>query len=313
MTQIDFRTVVHNSEEAETMFVVLGAAGRTGSLVASTLLAQKKDIRVVVLNAARGQALKDKGAEVVVADVEDRASLERALRGAEGAYVLLPPALSSNQVCVDNDRRAKNLATAIAAAGVGHVVMLSSIGAQHPDGTGPIVGLHEAEATLGALLSAGGRTRAVTFLRPAYFMENWAMALTRVAQCILPTFLIADRAFPMVATGDVGRAAARLLAEGGSGKRIVQLAGPREYSPNDVASALGRIVGRPMAAQQIPAETMASALSASGMMNAEWSRLFQELTVGINTGRVAWEQGCPLWRGETDVEAVLASFLNEAK
>jgi len=58
---------------------------------------------------------------------------------------------------------------------------------------------------------------------------------------------------------------------------------------------------------------MESALSASGMMNAEWSRLFQELTVGINRGRVAWEEGSPLWRGETDVEAVLASLLSEAK
>src|SRR5262245_57459750 len=116
------------------MFVVLGATGNTGNVVASTLLAQGKAVRIVVRSAAKGQVLSDKGADVVVADVEDGAALERALRGAEGAYVLLPPALSSSQVRVDNDRRAKNIAAAIGAAGVGHVVMLSSIGAQHPDG-----------------------------------------------------------------------------------------------------------------------------------------------------------------------------------
>jgi uncharacterized protein YbjT (DUF2867 family) len=291
------------------MFVVLGVTGRTGRVVASTLLAQKKAVRVVVHNDAKGEEWKARGAEVAVADVEDRVALERALRAAESAYVLLPPALSSNQVRADNNRRAQHLAAAIDSAGVGHVVLLSSIGAQHPDGTGPILALHDAEMMLGK----SGGARAVTFLRPAYFMENWAMALQGVAQGVLPTFLLAGRVIPMVATRDVGLAAARLLIEGGKGRRVIQLAGPRDYSPADVAAELGRAVGKPIVAQQVPAETMESALSASGVMNAEWSRLFQELTVGINTGRVAWDEGSPLWRGESHVEAVLASFLSGAK
>jgi uncharacterized protein YbjT (DUF2867 family) len=209
---------------------------------------------------------------------------------------------------VDNDRRAKNIAAAIAAAGVGHVVLLSSMGAQHPDGTGPVLYLHDAEATIGGSLTAAGRTRTVTFLRAAYFMENWAFALQGVAQGIMPTFLHADRAVPMVATRDIGRAAARLLVEGGRGERIIELSGPREYSPNDVAAALGRIVGRAIVAQQHPEEATAAALLAAGM-NPEWSRLFQELTHGINTGRVAWEDGHPSWRGETDVAAVLTALI----
>jgi uncharacterized protein YbjT (DUF2867 family) len=284
------------------MFVVLGATGNTGKVVAETLLAQKKAVRVVLHDAVKGEAWKAGGAEVAVANVEDGASLEKAFDGAEGAYVLLPPALSSSQVRADNDRRAQNLAAAIEAAGVGHVVMLSSVGAQHPDGTGPILYLHDAEATF-------SRTRAaVTFLRAAYFMENWGGALYAVGQGVLPTFLLADKATPMVATRDIGLAAARLLAEGGSGKRVIELAGPREYSPRDVAAALGRIVGKQIVAQQQPEEAMAAALMGAGM-NAEWARLFQELTHGVNTGRVTWEGGHPLWRGETDVEAVLATLV----
>jgi uncharacterized protein YbjT (DUF2867 family) len=275
------------------MFVVLGATGNTGKVVASTLLAQGKAVRVVMhREAGAGQAWREGGADVALADLEDRAALGRAFAGSEGAYVLVPPALHSSQVRVDNDRRAKNIAAAIAAAGVGHVVLLSSMGAQHPDGTGPVLYLHDAEATIGGSLTAAGRTRAVTFLRAAYFMENWALALLGVAQGLLPTFLHADRAVPMVATRDIGRAAARLLVEGGSGARIIELSGPREYSPNDVAAALGRVVGKAIVAQQHPEEATAAALPAAGM-NAEWSRLFQELTHGINTGRVAWEDGHP--------------------
>jgi uncharacterized protein YbjT (DUF2867 family) len=55
------------------------------------------------------------------------------------------------------------------------------------------------------------------------------------------------------------------------------LAGPREYSPRDVAAALARVVGRPIAVQEGPEEAMAPALTGAGM-NAEWARLFQELT-----------------------------------
>jgi uncharacterized protein YbjT (DUF2867 family) len=284
------------------MFVVLGATGNTGKVVAETLLAQKNAIRVVLRDAVKGEAWKARGAEVAIADVEDGAALERAFKGAEGAYVLLPPSYSSRQIRVDNGRRAKTIATAVEAAGVAHIVMLSSIGAQHADGTGPILSIHDAEATF-------SRTRAaVTFLRAAYFMENWGGSLYAVGQGVLPTFLLADKAIPMVATRDIGLAAARLLAERGSGKRVIELAGPREYSPRDVAAALGRIVGKPIVAQQEPEEAMAAALMGAGM-NAEWARLFQALTHGVNTGRVAWDGGHPLWQGATDVETVLVSLV----
>jgi len=284
------------------VFVVLGASGNTGKVVAETLLSEKRSVRVVVRDAAKGRAWKEAGAEVSIADVEDGAALERAFRGAEGAYVLLPPNFSSTQVRADNNRRASTIAAAIEAARVPHVVMLSSIGAQQPDGTGTVLGLRDAEATF-----TRGRA-AATFIRAAYFMENWSRSLFAIAQGVLPTFLRADKEIPLVATRDIGAAAARLLAEGGGGKRIIELAGPREYSPRDVAAALARVVGKPIAVQEAPEEAIAPAMTAAGM-NAEWARLFQELTHGLNSGVVVWEGGHPLWRGETDVEAVLASFV----
>jgi uncharacterized protein YbjT (DUF2867 family) len=286
------------------MFIVLGASGNTGKVVAETLLTQKKKVRVVLRDAAKGQAWKDAGADVAIADVEDAAALKRAFGGAEGAYVLLPPNFSSSLVRVDNNRRASAIAAAVETAGVPHVVLLSSVGAQQADGTGPVLGLRDAEATF-----TRGHA-AVTFVRAAYFMENWGGALYGVAQGVLPTFLLADKAIPMVATRDIGTAVARLLAEGGSGKQVIELAGPREYSPRDVAAALARIVGKPIAAQQAPEEAMVPALMGAGM-NAEWARLFKELTHGLNAGIVVWEGGHPLWRGETDVQTVLSTLIGK--
>ncbi len=286
------------------MFIVLGASGNTGKVVAETLLTQKKKVRVVLRDAAKGKAWKERGADVFIADVEDGAALERAFSGAEGAYVLLPPNFGSSQVRVDNNRRASAIAAAVEAAGVPHVVMLSSVGAQQAAGTGPVLGLRDAEATFTRARAAA------TFVRAAYFMENWGGALYAVAQGVLPTFLLADKAIPMVATRDIGTAVARLLAEGGSGKRVIELAGPREYSPRDVAAALARIVGKPIAVQQAPEEAMAPAVMGAGM-NAEWARLFQELTHGLNAGIVVWEGRHPLWRGETDVQTVLSTLIGK--
>ncbi|HMJ56967.1 MAG TPA: hypothetical protein VK540_33090 [Polyangiaceae bacterium] len=74
----------------------------------------------------------------------------------------------------------------------------------------------------------------------------------------------------MVATRDIGTAAARLLAEGGSGKRVIELAGPREYSPRDVAAALARVVGKPITVQEAPPRSRMRHPRARGKSFDEW-------------------------------------------
>lgn len=79
---------------------------------------------------------------------------------------------------------------------------------------------------------------------------------------------------------------------------------PRTPGPSAAESYSGRTV------QQGPEEAMAPALMGAGM-NAEWARLFQELTHGLNAGIVVWEGGHPLWRGETDVQTVLSTLIGK--
>src|SRR5258705_2429753 len=286
------------------MFVVLGASGNTGKVVAETLLRQKKKVRVVLHDAAKGKAWGKGGADVAIAEAEEGVALERAFSGAEGVYVFRAPIFREGHVRGDNNRRTTTIAAAVEAAGVQHVVLLSSVGAQQSEGPGPVLGLRDAETVFRRAKAA------VTFVRAAYFMENWGGSLYAVEQGILPTFLVADKAMPLVATRDIGTAAARLLAEGGSGNRVIELAGPREYAPRDVAAAVERIVGRPIEVQQAPEEAVAPVVMGAGM-NAEWARLFQELTHGLNANIVVWEGGQPLWRGETDLQTVLSTLLGK--
>lgn len=286
------------------MHLVLGVSGHTGKVVAESLLDAGKGVRVLVRDAKKGEPWKARGAEVAVGGIDDEGVLTAALRGAEGAYLLLPPNFAAANPREENARRTRVFAKALAAAPVKHVVFLSSIASQHDHGTGPILSTHDAEGLLGQ--SRGD----ITFLRAAYFMENWAGSLYALGQGKLPTFLTADRAIPMVATRDIGKTAARLLLEGGAnrGKHVVELAGPREYSPRDVAAAITEILGKPIAVEQGPVEAMAQALQSAGV-SPVWAQLYQEMTLGSNTGLVDWEKGRERERGTTDVKTVLSTLV----
>src|SRR5262249_5129527 len=157
------------------MYVVLGASGNTGSVVARKLLEKGEKVRAVGRDASKLSALARLGADVDPVDLHDSAALTNALAGTKGAYVLIPPQIHAEDFVAAADSISTAIATAIKDSGVSHVVALSSIGAQHAEHTGPIVTLHRLEEKLRQVpqLSA-------VFLRPAYFMENFMMMIPLV-------------------------------------------------------------------------------------------------------------------------------------
>lgn len=287
------------------MYAITGVSGHTGSVVADTLLAQGKPVRVVVRDAAKGEAWKAKGAEVAVASLDDRAALTRAFAGTQGAYVLLPPNPISPDPIGANAKVTAAIAAAVTAAGVPHVVLLSSIGAQHADGTGPIKTLHVAERELAAT-GAG-----LTAVRAAYFQENWGASLGTLESGTVYAFLPTELAFPQVATTDIGRVAAAALVEGAARgeTRVIELAGPREASGEDVARALTKIVGKPVAVQAAPLDAVVPTFTGFGLSTAV-AELYREMYAGIISGRVAWQGGkARAMRGSVPIEDTLAKLL----
>src|ERR1700760_2302926 len=117
-------------------------------------------------------------------------------------------------------------------------------------------------------------------------MENWGASLYALDQGVLPTFVSGKTA--MVATHDIGTTAAKALLEGGRGKRFIELAGPKDYTPSEVAEALAKVTGKPIALQVGPIDAMKDALVGAGV-NAHWAGLYQEMTRNLNSGHIAWE------------------------
>ena len=201
------------------MFVVVGATGNTGTSVVETLLGKKQPVRVVVRSTEKGAGWKAKGAEVVVASLDDVSALTKAFEGAKGVYLLVPPNYGAEAWLADQRARMDRAAEAVQKSEVPHVVFLSSVGGHLAGGTGPIRAASYGEQTL-------GRTaKRLTILRPCYFMDNWAPVIGAAkAEGVLPTFIAPQVKIPMISTKDIGRIGAEQLIAGGHGKQIVEMA-----------------------------------------------------------------------------------------
>jgi len=265
-------------------FAIAGVSGHTGKVVAESLLARGKKVRVIVRDAAKGEPWKARGAEVAVADLGDTAALTQALRGAEGAFLLIPPSFGPQKYHDHQASTARSLQRAIADSGVPHVVFLSSIGAQIAKGTGPIAGLHQAENLFREI--SGTR---FSFLRAAYFYENFGNVLPVAKDAgALPSFFPASFAFPMVSTGDIGRLAADVLVEGTPKTQILELG--TVHTTAEIATTLGRILGKPVTVQEAPLDAVAPALTAAGLP-ADLAALYAEMTGALIDGTIVFEGG----------------------
>jgi uncharacterized protein YbjT (DUF2867 family) len=265
------------------MYVVLGASGNTGHVVAKNLLARGQKVRVVGRNAARLQPLAAEGAEISIGDVTDTRAITKAFMGAETAYVMIPPNLTSNDYRSYQERAVDAIATAVLHAGVKNVVSLSSVGADKASGTGPVLGLHDLEQKLNQIDGTN-----ILHLRAGYFMENTlaqvgAIRMTgSVAGPLRP-----DLKLGMIATRDIGAAAAdALLKLDFRGKETRELLGERDLDYTEVAAIIGNGIGKPgLGYIQMPDEQMKPVLVQMGMSENFVSSLL-EMTGSLNTGHM---------------------------
>jgi NAD(P)H dehydrogenase (quinone) len=281
------------------MFAVTGITGQVGGVVARALLAAGKNVRAVVRDPKKGDEWARQGCDVAVADMNDAGSLAQAFDGAEGVLLLWPPIFDPKPGFPEFRAIAAALRSALGRARPSHAVSISTVGAQARQEN--LLSQHSLhERMLGEL------SLPITFLRPAWFMENaaWDVAPARDTGVIQSFLQPLDRRIPMVATADIGRVAAQLLQENAGRHRVVELKGPRPVSPEDIAAAFARLLGRSVAAQAVPRDTWEPLFRAQGMKNPV-PRI--QMLDGFNQGWITFEQQ-PL-RGETGLDTVLRGLI----
>ncbi|MFP5391192.1 MAG: NmrA family NAD(P)-binding protein [Gammaproteobacteria bacterium] len=286
-------------------YVVFGVTGRTGAATADALLRAGRKVRVVVRDVAHAIPWAARGAEIALADLTDLAAMTWALSQAQGAYVINPQQYGREDLFELADVIAGVTARAAVAAQVPRLVALSSVGADRASGTGWI-GMNRAFEVQLATTSIPA-----VFLRAAYFMENWTPLVGHALRHgALPSFLSPpERPLAMVATRDVGSAAAALLQEEWTGTRALTLAGLRDYTPMEVAAIIAGTLGRPVDVKALPQAQWPAALAEAGFSNAALVG-FIEMTHALNSGHIDMrsDPAARVERGTTPLEHVIAAL-----
>jgi len=264
-------------------YVILGASGNTGSIIADFLLLKGEKVRVVGRDAARLHRFVRQGAEAFTADVTDPTALTKAFRGARAAYLMLPPITSRE----DQERQSDAIAKAVEESALRYAVHLSSYGAHVAEGTGPVTGLHSSEEKLNAISGLN-----VLHLRAAYFMENNLAAIGMIREKgVFGHALLPHLKLPMIATRDVGDyATQRLLDLDFSGKQTCELLGERDLSMTEATAVIARGIGKPdLRYQQFPYDQMQQALTQTGF-SPKKAAVYIEMFSAINAGVLAAQE-----------------------
>ncbi|MER5540712.1 NmrA/HSCARG family protein [Streptomyces mirabilis] len=230
--------------------LVTGSTGNQGGATARHLLAAGWRVRALVRDetAPAAAALAAAGAEVVRGDLDDRASLDAAIRGVYGVY-------SVQSANADEIPQGKNVADAAKAAGVQHLVYSSVGGMQSQNrfyterGWGPIdkwqIEQHIHDLGVPA-----------TILRPAGFMEDFTSPARFFQNGALTVPWHDDLVMQLVAIDDIGALAALVFAKADTYLgQAMEITGDRLTAPQ-IAAALSTAAGRPIPHTQVPLDIL---------------------------------------------------------
>ena len=236
------------------MILVVGATGSLGGSIARGLLQEGKNVRALVRPQSDAAPLKSLGAEIVIGDLKDRASLDRAVQNADTVITTANSALrggADNPETVENHGN-RNLIDAAAAAGVRQFILVSALGADPASPVPFLAGKGKAEQHLRA--SGLGHT----ILEPNLFMDVWLGMLfgMPMAQGRQPS-VVGDgrRKHSFIAQDDVRAFALAAIDNNAAVGKTLVLGGPEPISFREIAQVYETVLGRTLDVTYLPVGT----------------------------------------------------------
>ena len=257
--------------------VINTPAGNVGRLVTDQLLQAKEEVVIISRHPEKVADLVARGASLVEGSIDDPLVLDRALNGADALY-WANPTIPRPDYADWSARAAQTAADAVKRNDVKRVVVLSTWGAQHGPGAGPIGDMLTIETAFRAAAPQ------VTILRSGLFMEDFVTIPNPfnhidaiAAQGTIFGPLDPAKKLPMVATCDIGEKAVEVLRDTRwSGFRIIGVHGPEDLDLASVARIISEAIGRPVKYVQVPLDQVKQGMLDIGMPGSFVEYLMEE-------------------------------------
>lgn len=264
------------------IITIIGATGRVGSKTVQLLSDKGYTLRLVARHAEKLEAFSSlPGVEIHVGSAKDAAFLAGVMKGSDVVFTMTPADFSIANVPAHQDELGNATIEAIKQSGVKKVLNLSSVGGHTEEKTGIVAGLARQEQRLNNLEGVD-----VLHLRPSYFMENLLGNIGMIKSMnINGSAIAADRAFPVIATVDIARTAAeKLEASNWTGKSVLPLLGPKDYTMNEITKAIANVIEQPnLPYIQFPYDQAREGMKQAGL-NDSFVEGYIGLSEGINEG-----------------------------
>ena len=236
------------------MILITGATGNIGGEVVRLLLSKGVQVRALVRDTKKAEALAQSGVELAQGDFDNPASLDAALKGVDSAFLLspsMPQQVEQQNAFVDAAQR----------AGVRHIVKLSGAGASENNPQQFARWHWQVEQHI--------RQSGIQFtiVQPVYFMQNFLGKDT--AQMIATQGRFAapidpNLKFNVVNSHDIAAVVASVLTETGHEGKTYVVTGPELLSSNEHAEKFSAALGKPVSFVSVPAEAFKNILLGAG-------------------------------------------------
>jgi uncharacterized protein YbjT (DUF2867 family) len=238
------------------MILVVGATGLVGSEICRLLGENGKAVRALVRETSapeKVQQLKDMGAETVVGDLKDKASLDRACAGVDA--VITTANTMHGRMEGDTfeavDRQGQlDLIDAAKNAGAKHFVFVSAPSIK--DG----LPLMEAKDAVESHLKSSGVD--YTVLKPSCFMEIWLSPMLGfdAANATARICGTGENKLSWISYKDVAKFAVESLENPSAKNAVIELGGPEALSPLEVVARFESATGKDFQVQNVPEEAL---------------------------------------------------------
>lgn len=260
---------------------IAGSLGNIGKPLTEKLIAARHQVTVISSSSDRKQDIEALGAEASIGSVSDALFLKNAFTGADAVFTMTPPNMGGSNVIANMAEAGKAFVAAITESGVKRVVMLSSIGADLAQGTGPIIGLHRIEQLFHQIQEVS-----ITYLRAGYFYTNYYNDIPMIkGMGIMGGNLFANTIIPLVHPKDIADAVAEELEITPAGQNVKYVISDVK-SPSEIAGIIGVAIGKP----DLPWVEFTDEQFLQGALQAgipeEMAKLYKEMGAGIRNGEI---------------------------